>query len=78
MTVLAKNRLLALLAVLLIAPGACLAATTKWTGNTDTAWEKAGNWDNGVPDENTDVEVQWKSGNILPVVSTGDAAKGDL
>ncbi|WP_221412593.1 hypothetical protein, partial [Fulvivirga lutimaris] len=51
-------------------------APTTWVGTTDTDWNTASNWSNGVPIEGADVtipDVSGASGNF-PVLSSGESA----
>lgn len=48
-----------------------LPGTTSWTGTVNSSWDHAGNWDNGVPGQNTDVTIV--TGFNQPFVNTNHA-----
>lgn len=51
------------------------ALTTTWTGNTDTDWATAGNWDNGVPTNSLDAEIPNVTNKPIIGASTNAVAK---
>jgi hypothetical protein len=44
------NRRTAVFILFMLLGISCFAQTTNWTGNTNSNWNVAGNWDNGIPD----------------------------
>ncbi|MGF1587453.1 MAG: hypothetical protein ACFCUM_19205 [Bacteroidales bacterium] len=49
---------------------------TNWTGAVNSDWHTAGNWDNGVPDENIDAVIPNRAND--PYISNSDAACKNL
>jgi hypothetical protein len=49
---------------------------TNWTGAINSDWHTAGNWDNGVPDENIDAVIPNRAND--PYISNSDAACKNL
>ena len=47
--------------------------STAWTGNTNSLWELAANWDNGIPSYSSSVTIPNVSNS--PIISTGTIAK---
>lgn len=47
---------------------AAQAQFTQWNGSQNSDWFNAANWSNGVPDENTEVRINWFGGSA-PVLS---------
>ena len=58
-------RIVLLLTVFGIVSGPVYGKTTQWTGNTNTNWIAAGNWDNGVPEDNDTVQFDTSSDENL-------------
>jgi hypothetical protein len=51
------------------------SASTSWTGNTDTDWATASNWDNGVPTSSLDATIPDVTNAPIISASTGAAVK---
>ncbi|MBL7743071.1 MAG: T9SS type A sorting domain-containing protein [Chitinophagaceae bacterium] len=56
---------------------AAMAQTTNWTGAANFDWQNAGNWDNGVPNTNTEIAV-FNTGTTLSVTNVPTATIGGL
>lgn len=66
----------AIVTLLLLAPPAA-AVTTTFTGSLDSDWNKAGNWDNGVPTAALDVVIPGLPAPKTVTLATGAAGEAN-